>query len=168
MVKHNRFFNSRFSILSRFAWFVRFSKCRFFLQRDRLADSRFDCIRRSFLSCVDRTARFDSCEPDSGVGGSLTRENSSCISVGVNMVSRTGWASWWKNIVVGCCNARREEEGEEWTGCVGKNEPERGKKGKREEVKRRGWVFKEEKGCKTFQHVGPESYVRIFSKEEKK
>jgi len=141
MVKHNRFFNSRFSILNRFAWFVRFSKCRFFLQRDRRADSRFDCIRRSFLSCVDRTARFDPCEPDSGLGGSLTRENSSSISLGVNMVSRTGkqedWtgsASWWKNIVVGSSNSKRTKRGVNrflcrkiWTG-----ERKEGEKGRSE------------------------------------
>ncbi|KAG4962543.1 hypothetical protein JHK85_039990 [Glycine max] len=94
MVKNNRFLYFWFSILNRFSWFMRFSKCRFFLQRDRLADSRFDCIRLSFLSCEDRTARFEPCEPDPdpdpGLAGSLTRENSSSISLGVNMVSRTG------------------------------------------------------------------------------
>lgn len=53
MVNPSWFFSSRFSILNRFKSFVRFSTCRFFLQRDRLADSRFDCILLIFLSRVE-------------------------------------------------------------------------------------------------------------------
>lgn len=41
----NRFIMSRFPILNRFTWFLRFSKCFCFLMRDRLADSLLDIMR---------------------------------------------------------------------------------------------------------------------------
>lgn len=48
----SRFISSRFPNLSRAARFLRFSKCLCFRMRDRRADSRLDCIRRSFLSSM--------------------------------------------------------------------------------------------------------------------
>ncbi|KAM7262738.1 hypothetical protein ACFE04_000421 [Oxalis oulophora] len=48
----NRFANSRFSTLSRFTWFLWFSKCLCLRMRDLLADSRFDIIRLRFRSLV--------------------------------------------------------------------------------------------------------------------
>ena len=48
--KHNWFFNSVFSSLSWFIWFVSSSNCFFFLNLDRLAESRLEIIRLRFLS----------------------------------------------------------------------------------------------------------------------
>lgn len=56
----NRFVSSRFSTLSRFTWFLRFSKCFCFRILDRLADSRFDSIRLRFRSSTTETGRFGS------------------------------------------------------------------------------------------------------------
>lgn len=179
MVKNNRFLYFWFSILNRFSWFMRFSKCRFFLQRDRLADSRFDCIRLSFLSCMDRTSRFEPCEPDPnpGLAGSLTRENSSSISLGVNMVSRTGkyeeWtasASSWKNIVVVATRKLKRKLNRNVFQKMNRRVERRGK-GKNVSVG--DGYLRCEKSCKT-QHVGPTTTKEIgklyahLSKEKKK
>ncbi|KAJ7952722.1 BZIP transcription factor [Quillaja saponaria] len=63
-MKRNRFDSSRFSILNRFIWILRFSKCFCLRIRDRLADSRFDIIRLRFRSSVTEFVRFGSSESD--------------------------------------------------------------------------------------------------------
>lgn len=50
VTKRSWFIMSRFPTLSRFTWFLKFSKCFCFLMRDRRADSRFDIIRLRFRS----------------------------------------------------------------------------------------------------------------------
>lgn len=60
----NRCLYSRFWTSNRFTSFERFSKCFFFLQRDRRADSLFDIIRFRFRSSVEQTAGLVSSEPD--------------------------------------------------------------------------------------------------------
>ncbi|KAF7136357.1 hypothetical protein RHSIM_Rhsim08G0090700 [Rhododendron simsii] len=59
----SRFSSSRFPILSRFTWFLRFSRCFFFRIRDRLADSRFEIIRLRFRSSRINPVWFVSSEP---------------------------------------------------------------------------------------------------------
>ncbi|KAE9466765.1 hypothetical protein C3L33_01327, partial [Rhododendron williamsianum] len=59
----SRFSSSRFPILSRFTWFLRFSRCFFFRIRDRLADSRFEIIRLRFRSSGINPVWFVSSEP---------------------------------------------------------------------------------------------------------
>lgn len=46
----SRFSCSRFPILNRFAWLLRFSRCLCLRMRDRRADSRFDIMRLRFRS----------------------------------------------------------------------------------------------------------------------
>lgn len=97
----SRSFNSRFWIINRFTSLVRSSKCLFFLHRDRRADSRFDIIRRSFLSSslVEQVAevRIEPWESEPGLGGpSLARKSdrSSSISVAVNSWSFSSTSHW--------------------------------------------------------------------------
>lgn len=59
-----RLVSSRFSILSRFTWFLRFSKCLCLRMRDLLADSRFDIMRLCFRSSTRAAGGFGSSEPE--------------------------------------------------------------------------------------------------------
>lgn len=95
----NRFFSSRFCVSNRFTCTVRFSRCFFFLQRDLLADSRFDIIRLRFLSSTEKITRFEfefePSEPEFGLWmGNSNRDKSSSISGAVNPVSGRGYWSW--------------------------------------------------------------------------
>lgn len=76
----NPLFSSRFSILNRFTWFRKFSRCLCLRMRDLRADSRFDIIRLRFRSSITRfgssgagfssaRVRFGSSEPELEVTG---------------------------------------------------------------------------------------------------
>lgn len=70
VTKRSRFIISRFPTLSRFTWFLRFSRCFCFRMRDRLADSRFDIIRLRFRSSITEAGWVGSSEPDGWFGSS--------------------------------------------------------------------------------------------------
>lgn len=108
LTRNSRFFSSWFSVLSRFTSLVRFSNCLFFLQRDRLADSRFDNMRFRFLSSAESVIRFVSSEPELVVvvvvvlSPVWNSDKIPCMSPSVNPVSKTGnWTRSSSDIIRG-------------------------------------------------------------------